>query len=82
MLEDITGISSTKDIPMNDKGVLSLFASNEALNIKQPLLKEPLGIMGIPEFGTQFVRELVKDAKPETFADLVRISGLSHGTDV
>lgn len=82
MLEDITGVNSTKEIRMNDEKVLSLFIDNNALQIKEKLIDEDLGIIGIPEFGTGFVRELVRDAKPKTFADLVRVSGLSHGTDV
>lgn len=82
MLEDITGIDSRTQIDMNDQDVMSLFTSNEKLNIKKKYIKEELGILGIPEFGTSFVRELVRDAKPKTFADLVRVSGLSHGTDV
>jgi DNA polymerase-3 subunit alpha (Gram-positive type) len=81
MLEDLTGVKPI-DIPMNDKGVLSLFNNNEALNIITNYVDETLGIIGIPEFGTSFVRDLVREAKPNSFADLVRISGLSHGTDV
>ncbi len=81
-LAELTGVDP-KTIPLNDKKVLHLFESNEELNIKYPeLMEEKLGILGIPEFGTSFVRELVADASPKTFSDLVRISGLSHGTDV
>ncbi len=81
MLQTLTGIDPN-NIPMNDKGVISLFKSNEALKYEENYTNEELGILGIPEFGTSFVRRLVKEAKPNTFADLVRISGLSHGTDV
>ncbi len=81
MLQTLTGIDPNK-IPMNDQEVISLFTSNEALKYKENYTNEELGIIGIPEFGTFFVRNLVREAKPNTFADLVRISGLSHGTDV
>ncbi len=81
MLQNTTGIDPLK-IPMNDKEVLSLFESADALNYVKNETGESLGIIGIPEFGTKFVRDLVRDAKPKSFADLVRISGLSHGTDV
>ncbi len=81
-LAELTGVDP-KTIPLNDKKVLKLFKNNKELKIKYPeLMEEKLGILGIPEFGTTFVRELVSDASPETFSDLVRISGLSHGTDV
>ena len=81
MLENLTNVGP-KTIPMNDKEVISLFLNNKSLKINENLLGEKLGIIGLPEFGTKFVRELVREAKPKSFADLVRISGLSHGTDV
>ncbi len=81
MLELLTGVDP-KTIPMNDKEVISLFESNNALNYLNDYTGEKLGILGLPEFGTRFVRRLVSEAKPKSFADLVRISGLSHGTDV
>ncbi len=81
MLQTLTEVDP-KDIPMNDKEVISLFESNKALNYNQNYTGEELGILGLPEFGTKFVRDLVREAKPQSFADLVRISGLSHGTDV
>ncbi len=81
MLQQLTKVDPLT-IPMNDRKVLSLFLSNEALKYVKNYTNDDLGIIGIPEFGTKFVRELVKDAKPKTFSDLVIISGLSHGTDV
>ncbi len=81
MLEKLTKVNP-KDIPMNNKEVISLFKSNKALNYINNYTGEDLGIIGVPEFGTTFVRELVRQAKPKSFSDLVRISGLSHGTDV
>lgn len=82
MLEDITGVDA-KNIKLDDKKVLSLFDSLEELKIKpEDLHSCSLGCLGIPEFGTDFVMQMVKDTRPKTFSDLVRISGLSHGTDV
>ncbi len=81
MLQTLTGVDP-KSIPMNDKEVISLFESNAALRYEENYTNEELGILGIPEFGTYFVRELVRESKPKSFADLVRVSGLSHGTDV
>ncbi len=82
MLQRLTNIDP-KTIPLNDAQVLELFNSTNPLKVKnKEILEENIGILGIPEFGTNFVRELVKDVSPDTFADLVRISGLSHGTDV
>ncbi len=82
MLEDITGLDA-KTIPLDDPETLSLFTSNKALKLKEGAdIGTPLGTYGVPEFGTKFVRQMLEDTKPKTFSELVRISGLSHGTDV
>ncbi|MFT4146872.1 MAG: PolC-type DNA polymerase III, partial [Mobilitalea sp.] len=81
-LEDLTGIDA-KEISLDEQNVLSLFHDLSALKIAPKDLDGcELGCLGIPEFGTDFVMQMVKDTKPKTFSDLVRISGLSHGTDV
>lgn len=81
MMTDITGID-VHDIPLNDPQVLSLFSSNKALNLKENVLGQSTGALGLPEFGTNFVRKILEETRPKTFADLLIISGLSHGTDV
>ncbi|MCR1849270.1 PolC-type DNA polymerase III [Paeniclostridium sordellii] len=81
MLEDITGIDATT-IPLDDKETMSLFTSTDALGVTPEEINCPIGSLAIPEFGTKFVRQMLLDTKPTTFAELVRISGLSHGTDV
>ncbi len=82
MLEDITGLDARK-IPLDDKETLSLFTSNKALKLREGAdTGTDLGTYGVPEFGTKFVRQMLEDTKPTTFSELVRISGLSHGTDV
>ncbi len=80
-MEDLSGIKY-QDIPLDDKQVLSLFKSPEALGLTQESLGWSTGTLGIPEFGTPFVRGILDDTQPTTMADLVRISGLSHGTEV
>ena len=80
MLQDITGVDPST-IPLNDEETLSLFTSNKALKINTDIGTD-LGSYGVPEFGTKFVRQMLVDTKPTTFSELVRISGLSHGTDV
>ncbi len=82
MLQDLTGIDPTT-IPLDDKEVMSLFQNTSALGITpEDIGGCKLGCLGIPEFGTDFAMQMVIDAQPKYFSDLVRISGLSHGTDV
>lgn len=81
-LKDITGISES-DIPNYDPNVLKLFTSPEPLKIDENnIIKYKNGAISIPEFGTKFVREMLDYTQPKSFADLIRISGLSHGTNV
>lgn len=82
MLEDLTGVDA-KGIRLDEEKVLSLFDNLSALGIKpEDLGGCDLGCLGVPEFGTDFVMQMLRDTKPKNFSDLVRISGLSHGTDV
>jgi len=80
MLTDLTGIDP-QTIPLDDKETLSLFTSTDALHITEDI-GSPVGTYGVPEFGTSFVRQMLLDTRPTMFSELVRISGLSHGTDV
>lgn len=83
-MQDLTGVDA-QQIPLDDPDVMSLFTSNKALkyvdDTPDPILGD-LGCLAVPEFGTKFVRGMVSETKPTTFAELVSISGLSHGTDV
>lgn len=79
MLEDITGVEATR-IPLDDKETMSLFTSTEALGCKLDEIGCVVGSLAVPEFGTKFVRQMLIDTRPTTFGELVRISGLSHGT--
>ena len=81
-LEDLTGLDA-KTIPLDDKEVMSLFHNTEALGITpEDIGGTRLGSLGVPEFGTEFAMQMLIDANPQNFSDLVRIAGLSHGTDV
>lgn len=80
-LENLTG-ASIKDVPLDDKKTISIFTSTKELNILDKKYNEKIGSFGIPEFGTKFVRQMLEETRPTTFAELIRISGLSHGTDV
>lgn len=80
-LEKYSG-TSVMDVPMNDPDVYELFNSTKSLGIRDGDIEANLGTFGLPEFGTKFVMKMVEEAKPKTFADLLQISGLSHGTDV
>ena len=82
MLQDLTGVDPTQ-IPLDDKAVMSLFQDTSALGITpDDLVNCQLGALGIPEFGTDFAMGMLIDTQPKEFSDLVRIAGLSHGTDV
>ncbi len=81
MLQDITGIDPTK-IPLDDKETMSIFSSTSALGVTSEQIHSEVGTFGVPEFGTKFVRGMLLDTRPTTFEELLRISGLSHGTDV
>ena len=81
MLQDITGVDPKK-IPLDDKATMSIFKSPEVLGVTPEQINSKVGTFGVPEFGTKFVREMLIDTEPQTFEELIRISGLSHGTDV
>ena len=82
MLKDLTGIDP-KEIPICDADTISLFSSTKALGIEPAQIGNcPVGSLGIPEFGTKFVRQILAQTRPTTLGELIRICGLSHGTDV
>ncbi|MBT0906052.1 PolC-type DNA polymerase III [Streptococcus lutetiensis] len=80
-LQDLSGIDP-KDIPADDPDVMALFSGTEVLGVTPEQIGTPTGMLGIPEFGTNFVRGMVEETHPTTFAELLQLSGLSHGTDV
>ena len=80
-LFDMTGVNP-KHVDITDEKVMQLFSSTESLGVSTEDIQSELGTMGVPEFGTGFVMEMLKSTKPSTFSELVQISGLSHGTDV
>ncbi len=81
MLQDLTDIDP-KTIPLDDKQTMAIFSSTESLGLRPDQIDSRVGTFGVPEFGTRFVREMLVETLPKTFEELVRISGLSHGTDV
>lgn len=81
MLQDLTGVDPTT-IPMNDPKVMSMFNSTEALGVTPEQIRSAVATYGVPEMGTKFVRQMLQETQPSSFADLLQISGLSHGTGV
>ena len=81
LLQEYTGVD-IYEIPLADPKTIKLFSSTESLGVTEKEINSSIGTFGVPEFGTQFVRQMLIDTRPTTFAELVRISGLSHGTDV
>ncbi|WP_017185268.1 PolC-type DNA polymerase III [Alkalibacillus haloalkaliphilus] len=81
MLQDITGIDP-EYVPVNDPEVMKIFSGPDVLGVTADDILCKTGTLGVPEFGTRFVRQMLEDTKPSTFNELVIISGLSHGTDV
>lgn len=81
MLQDLTGVDPTT-IPMNDPKVMSMFNSTKALNVPGEQIRSSVATYGVPEMGTKFVRQMLQETQPSSFADLLQISGLSHGTGV
>ena len=81
MLQDLSGIAPT-DIPLDDKDTMSIFNSTDALGVTPEQIGSEVGTYGIPEYRTKFARGMLVDTRPTTFDELIRLSGLSHGTDV
>ncbi|MBQ0067146.1 MAG: PolC-type DNA polymerase III, partial [Phascolarctobacterium sp.] len=81
-LEEIIPGLHAKDIPFGDPDTMAIFTGTKSLGVTEEQINCPVGTFGIPECGTQFVRQMIADVKPTKFSDVVRISGYSHGTDV
>lgn len=81
MIQDLTGMDVTS-VPLDDKETMGIFLSPKPLGVSREQIMCETGTLGIPEFGTKFTLQMLVDTKPTTFAELVKISGLSHGTDV
>ena len=81
MLQDLTG-QQPQAIPLDDQATMAIFSGLESLGLSEEELGAKVGTLGVPEFGTRFVRQMLEETRPTTFGELVRISGLSHGTDV
>ena len=81
LIQDLSG-TNVEDVPLDDKETMSIFSSLDALGVTSEQIMCKTGTLGIPEFGTPFTIGMVDETKPTTFAELVKISGLSHGTDV
>ena len=81
MLQDLTGID-VKTVPFDDKETMGLFLSPKPLGVTEEQIMNETGTLGVPEFGTNFTIGMLKDTKPTTFSELIKLSGLSHGTDV
>lgn len=81
MLQDLSGMDVTK-VPLGEKDTMTLFQGPEILGVTKEDIECETGTLGVPEFGTKFVVKMLTETKPKTFAELVKISGLSHGTDV
>ena len=82
MLEDLTGVNARTDISLDDPETMSLFTTSEKLGFLDDPVLGPTGAVAIPEFNTQFTRQMLMDTEPTNFNTLVRLSGFSHGTDV
>ncbi len=81
-IQNLRGVSIVDDVPLDDKETMGIFLSPEPLGVTKEQIMNETGTLGIPEFGTPFTIGMLVDTKPKTFAELVKISGLSHGTDV
>ena len=81
MLQDLTGVD-VKTVPFDDKLTMGLFLSPEPLGVTKEQIMNETGTLGVPEFGTNFTIGMLRDTKPTTFGELIKLSGLSHGTDV
>lgn len=81
MLEDATGVDALS-IPLNDPDTMAIFSDVKVLEVSAEEVGSTVGTLGIPEFGTRFVRQMLEETRPTTFGELVRISGFSHGTNV